>query len=155
MSEEVRAYCERNGLRLVSGGQDQAGLPPGETPPLDDSPGGFVVDPAFVRALAKAGIEGIEAWRQRAFFLKAREIGADVEQAKELATGAGAPPGAIDVICISLAEISQKYAWLSQWCPEVAILIAAGSWVISDRKNMQKLDRIGAELRDAVKTPQP
>ena len=121
--QKRKGIVAQNNLRAVPGDTPpQTGLPP-ET--------GYVVEPEFVREMAAMALKGIEAYRQRACNLRALAIGADKDLARELAEGNGTPPGAIEVISRSLAEISQKYGWLSQWTPEVAIVIAVGTWAES------------------------
>ena len=137
VAEEAQAYLRANNLRAV----------PESAPDQTQAPlvGGYAVDPEFVRNMAKMALEATEAWRQRATYLKATAIGADKELARELAEGNGAPPGAIEVISRSLAEISQKYGWLSQWCPEIAVVVAAGAWFSKDMSTMKRLEAIHRE----------
>lgn len=131
---EVDSFLRKNGLKAVPAADPSSA-------PVDSAPS-YVVDPAFVRQMAEMALKAVEAYRQRATYLRAVTIGADKDLAKELAEGNGAPPGAIEVISVSLAEISQKYGWLSQWTPEVAIIIAMGTWLGKDLATMRRLEAI-------------
>lgn len=102
--------------------------------------------------MAEAGLKALEAWRQRATYLKALTIGADKSVAADLAEGNGAPPGAIEVIAFSLAEIAQKYPALAQWSPEVAVVMAAGTWFLKDMDTMNRLGKIAARQAELAGT---
>lgn len=135
VAEEAQEYLRKNGLRAVPTASGQA---PGPDP---ESPAGpaYVVDPGFIRKMAEVGLKGIESWQQRQTYLTALKIGADKDLAKQLAAGNGAPPGAIEVMSLSIAEISQKYGFLSQWSPEVALVLAAGAWITAHQTTMNRL----------------
>lgn len=146
-AEEVQRYCAANGVRLV---------PLESGPDSGPAPGpGYVVSPDFVRQMAELALKGVEAYRQRACFLKALAVGADKNLARELGEGNGAPPGAIQVISYSLAEISQKYDWLSQWTPEVALIVALATWTAKDLHTLKRLEELRVQLEKAKAAEPP
>jgi hypothetical protein len=142
-AEEVADYCARNGLRLVPEGEGAPDAAPDPGP-------AYVVTPEFVRTCTGTLLRGVEAFSQRQVFLKALTIGADANLAKELAGEAGAPPGAIDVMSLCMAEIAQKYDFLAASTPEVLLVVAGATWGGRYLALMRRLSRIEAEQkRDA------
>jgi hypothetical protein len=146
-ADEAQAWLAKNGLRAVPADeQGQAGPPVG---------GGYVVDPGFVREMAKTIMKAVEAQRQHRFYVKALAIGADKPLAKELSDGAGAPPGIIEAISISLGECSQKYAWLSQFTPEGVVIGGVLTWIGHDLAMMKRLEKIGKDSKEMTHATAP
>jgi len=154
--EEMARYLSKNGLRTVpvDTAGDPGGPPPGGLAPLPSGPA-YVVTPEFVKTCAETLLKGVEAYRCRAVFLKSLSLGADKELAKQLGDEAAAPPGAIAVISLSCAEISQKYDVLAAWSPEVMLVVAATTWIGKDLALHKKLNDLAQLKAQAEKKASP
>jgi hypothetical protein len=154
---ELEDYCRKHGLRVVAnqGGPEGAG-PGGLAPDPGAGPGtgpggdAYTVRPEFVRDLAKTGLEAVQAWRQRAFYLKALAVGCDKAAAMELADVSGAPPGCIETVAASMEELARKYAWATAYSPEIAIVVALGTWGVKDLQAMRRLEAIAKQNSTAA-----
>lgn len=149
-AEEAQKWLAANNLVAVpAGGQDPAADPA----PVNPGPV-YVVDPAFIAGAATTLARGIETWRQRKVaFAVMRLTEGDKALAAEFAEEAAAPPGCLEVIGNSLAEVFQKYGWLAAAGPEVVLVGAIGIWWQKDAALMRRLEALGKELAQAKEKP--
>jgi hypothetical protein len=157
---ELEDYCRKHGLNVVAHqggqeGQNPGGLAPDPGAGPGTGPGGesYTVRPEFVRDLAKTGLEAVQAWRQRAFYLKALAVGCDKAAAMELADVSGAPPGCIETVAASMEELARKYAWATAYSPEIAIVVALGTWAVKDLSTLRRLEAIAKQASAGQEEP--
>jgi len=145
VQEEAADYLRKNGLVAVP-----AQTAPGQTDLAPAQPS-YVVTPEFVKDCSSTLLKGIESWRVRQVYITAVTISRDKDLSKQLAEEAGAPPGCIDVMAVSLAELSQKYNLLSTWTPELLFCVAMGSWIVKEASLQKKLNALAAQIEEARK----
>jgi len=154
LEEELADYLARTGQRVVSVGPgDDSGVAEAgkDLGPAAIAPAPHVVTPEFIRTAAQTLLEGIAAWRQgkvAAVVLALTE--GDKEMAARFAAEAGAPPGAIEVMSLSAAEIAAKYELIARWSPEAVLVLAAATWIGKDMALMKKLQALASEKKAAL-----
>ncbi len=155
--QEVSGYLARHGLRAVpttatpGDGQPQVVPVPGPAP----TGPGYAVTPDFVKTCAETLLKGIEAFRQRQVYLTVTKLTEDKELAKQFAVEASAPPGAIDVMSMCAAELSQKYQFLATWSPEALLCLAGMTWLGKDLALAKRLQEIKATKEKGEAAVQP
>ena len=86
-------------------------------------------------------------------YRKALDIAEDKGLAKNLSEEAGAPPGAIQVMALCCAELTQKYDFLGAATPEALLIVAGTVWIAKDLTLIKKLNDLAA-LKEEAKHPQ-
>lgn len=143
VEEESAAYLRSRGMVAVPADSAANSLPAPVVP-------AYVVTPEFVGEFTKTLLAGVEDWRVRQRFLRAKTLCGDDKLAKEFADSSAAPPGCIAGCGRSMEEIARKYPGICQWAPEFSLLLLLGNWVQKDLSVEKKLNQLEARMREQI-----